>query len=133
VYFFFGGEGPRSRCYGRTAALRLIVQPCDEDEEKDDQFLSFFQVMGQMWNEIDREKSKYSGKNLSQCMRVLFLSSSYVLNFILPACKRNFAEVARTISMVERAWSMFFSQSGTKFNNQTEKYVVLTDRLTNKQ
>jgi hypothetical protein len=22
--------------YGRTAALRLIVQPCDEDEEKDD-------------------------------------------------------------------------------------------------
>ena len=29
---FFGGEGPRSRCYGRTAALRLIVQPCDEDD-----------------------------------------------------------------------------------------------------
>jgi hypothetical protein len=25
-------EGPRSRCYGRTAAMRLIVQPCDEDE-----------------------------------------------------------------------------------------------------
>jgi hypothetical protein len=25
-------EGPRSRCYGRTAALRLIVQPCDEDD-----------------------------------------------------------------------------------------------------
>jgi hypothetical protein len=24
---FFCGEGPRSRCYGRTAALRLIVQP----------------------------------------------------------------------------------------------------------
>jgi hypothetical protein len=23
-------EGPRSRCYRRTAALRLIVQPCDE-------------------------------------------------------------------------------------------------------
>jgi hypothetical protein len=35
-YLFFGGEGPLSRCYGRTAALRLIVQPCDEDEEKDD-------------------------------------------------------------------------------------------------
>jgi hypothetical protein len=32
---FFCGEGPRSRCYGRTAALRLIVQPCAEDEEKD--------------------------------------------------------------------------------------------------
>jgi hypothetical protein len=31
---------------GRTAALRLIVPPCDEDEEKGDQFfLSFFQVM----------------------------------------------------------------------------------------
>jgi hypothetical protein len=26
VLFFFG-EGPRSRCYGRTAALMLIVQP----------------------------------------------------------------------------------------------------------
>ena len=34
-YFFFGrgGEGPRSRCCGRTAALRLIVQPCDEDDQ----------------------------------------------------------------------------------------------------
>jgi hypothetical protein len=32
-YFFGGGgEGPRSRCYGRTAALRLIVQSCDEDD-----------------------------------------------------------------------------------------------------
>ena len=29
---FFCGEGPRSRCYKRTAALRLIVQPCDEDD-----------------------------------------------------------------------------------------------------
>jgi hypothetical protein len=25
-------EGPRSRCYGRTATLRLIVQPWDEDD-----------------------------------------------------------------------------------------------------
>ena len=33
---FFYGEGSRSRCYGRTAALRFIVQPCDEDEQKDD-------------------------------------------------------------------------------------------------
>jgi hypothetical protein len=38
IYFFFG-EGPRSRRYGRTAALRLILQPCDEDD--DDYFLSF--------------------------------------------------------------------------------------------
>jgi hypothetical protein len=30
-------DGPRSRSYGSTAALKLIVQPCDEDEEKDDQ------------------------------------------------------------------------------------------------
>jgi hypothetical protein len=37
--FFFSGEGPRSRRYGRTAALRLIVQPCDEED--DDCFLSF--------------------------------------------------------------------------------------------
>jgi hypothetical protein len=35
VRFLFCGEGPRSRCYGRTAALRLIVQPYDEDEKKD--------------------------------------------------------------------------------------------------
>jgi hypothetical protein len=33
---FFHGEGLRSRCYGRTAAIRLILQPYDEDEEKDD-------------------------------------------------------------------------------------------------
>jgi hypothetical protein len=32
-YFFFIIEGPRSRCYGRTAALRLIVQPYDENDE----------------------------------------------------------------------------------------------------
>jgi hypothetical protein len=37
--FFFSGEGPRSRRYGRTAAMRLIVQPCDEDED-DDYFMS---------------------------------------------------------------------------------------------
>ena len=64
---FFFGEGPRSRSYGRTAALRLIVQPCDEDEEKDDQLFPFFQVMGHQWNEIDRGKPEYSGENLSQC------------------------------------------------------------------
>jgi hypothetical protein len=58
---FFCGEGPRSRSYGRTAALRLTVQSCDEDEEKGDQIFSFFQVMEQRWNEIDRGKPKYSG------------------------------------------------------------------------
>jgi hypothetical protein len=40
-FFWGGGEGPRSRSYGRTAALRLILQPCDEDEEKDDNFVHF--------------------------------------------------------------------------------------------
>jgi hypothetical protein len=41
------------------------VQPCDEDEEKDDQFFSFFQAVEHWWNEIDRGKPKYSGKILS--------------------------------------------------------------------
>jgi hypothetical protein len=39
--FFFCGEGPRSN-YGRTAALRLIVQPYDEDEEEDEYFFFHF-------------------------------------------------------------------------------------------
>jgi hypothetical protein len=34
---FLSGEGPRSRRYGRTAALRLLVQPYDGDNY----FLSF--------------------------------------------------------------------------------------------
>ena len=47
---------------GRTAALRLFVQPYDEDEEKDDQFFFLlFQVMEHRWNEIDKGKPKYSG------------------------------------------------------------------------
>jgi hypothetical protein len=33
--FFFSGKGPRSRRYGRTAALRLLVQPYDEDHHND--------------------------------------------------------------------------------------------------
>jgi hypothetical protein len=36
---FLSGEGHRSRCYGRTVAMRLIVQPYAEDE--DDDFVSF--------------------------------------------------------------------------------------------
>jgi hypothetical protein len=43
------------------------VQSCDEDKEKDDQFFLFLQVMEHKWNEIERGKLKYSGKNLSQC------------------------------------------------------------------
>jgi hypothetical protein len=60
-------EGPCSRRYGCTVALRLTVQPCDEDEEKGDKFFPFFCVLEQRWNEIDRGKLKYLGKNLSQC------------------------------------------------------------------
>jgi hypothetical protein len=32
--------------------LRLTLQPCDEDEEKD-KFFPFFYVLEQQWNEID--------------------------------------------------------------------------------
>jgi hypothetical protein len=39
---FLGDEGPHIRRYGRTGALRLIVQPCDEDEEKYDKFFFIF-------------------------------------------------------------------------------------------
>jgi hypothetical protein len=43
---FFCGEGLRSRSYARTAALRLIVQPFNEDEEKGDQFFFIFPSNG---------------------------------------------------------------------------------------
>jgi hypothetical protein len=42
LLLFFSGEGPRSRRYGRTAALRLLVQPCDEDEDDDDDYFLTF-------------------------------------------------------------------------------------------
>ena len=39
------------------------MQPCDEDKEKDDQFLfSFLQVMEHRWNETDRGKRNTRGK-----------------------------------------------------------------------
>jgi hypothetical protein len=64
--FFLHGEGPRSRCYGRTTALRLFVEPYDED--KDEQFsYHVLQVMEHQWNEIDRGETNNSEKNLSQC------------------------------------------------------------------
>jgi hypothetical protein len=43
--------------------LGLIVQSRDED-------FSYFIVMEHWWNEIDKGKPKYSGKNLSQCLFV---------------------------------------------------------------
>jgi hypothetical protein len=40
--YMYSGEGPRSRRHGRTAALRLIVQPYDEGDDDDYYyFLSF--------------------------------------------------------------------------------------------
>jgi hypothetical protein len=47
--------------------LRLLVLLCDEDDDDDDYFFILFLVMERRWNEIDRGKPKYSGKNLSQC------------------------------------------------------------------
>jgi hypothetical protein len=67
--FSFSGEGPCSRRYGRTAALRLIVQPYDEDDDDDDDdyyfFVLFLLMDGGM--KLTGGKPKYSGKNLSQC------------------------------------------------------------------
>jgi hypothetical protein len=50
VLVFFNGEGPCSRRYGRTAAMRLIVQPYDEDE---DYFLSFFLGIEHRWKNTE--------------------------------------------------------------------------------
>jgi hypothetical protein len=32
-WIYLRGEGPRSRCYGRTTALGLFVQPYEEDKQ----------------------------------------------------------------------------------------------------
>jgi hypothetical protein len=44
-FFFLNGEGPRSRCYGRTTALRLFVQPYDDEDEQF--FLTSFTINGE--------------------------------------------------------------------------------------
>jgi hypothetical protein len=53
IKIFLLGEGHRSRCYGRTTAFRLFVQPYDEDEQF---FYQVLQLMEHLWNEIDRGK-----------------------------------------------------------------------------
>jgi hypothetical protein len=53
---FVHGEGPRSRSYGRTTALRLFVQPYDKDENEQFFFYQVLQVMEHRWNETDRGK-----------------------------------------------------------------------------
>jgi hypothetical protein len=67
IQFVFSGEGPRSRRYGRTAAVRLIVRPYEDDDDDDYYYFFLLLVMEHRWNEIDRGKPKNSGKNLSQC------------------------------------------------------------------
>jgi hypothetical protein len=52
-FFFFFVRGPRSWCYGRTAALRLIVQPLWWGWAV---FYQVVQVMEHQRNEIDRGK-----------------------------------------------------------------------------
>ena len=64
-YTFFFGEGPRSRYYGAQQPSDLLRKPVMKMI-----VLSFFLVMEHWWNEIDRGKPKYSGKNLSQCHSV---------------------------------------------------------------
>jgi hypothetical protein len=59
IDIFFCKE-PRSRYYRRIAALRFIVQPCDENYQF--YFFSFFRVMEHRWTETDRGKPKYLGK-----------------------------------------------------------------------
>jgi hypothetical protein len=60
-------KGPAADATVSPKLLRLIIQPCDESEEKYDKFISFFQVMEHRWNEIDRRKPRNSGEKLSQC------------------------------------------------------------------
>src|SRR5262245_13937732 len=52
-FVLFGEEGPHTRRYGRTTALRLLVQPWIEDKD-DDCFFVLFQVTEHRWNETDR-------------------------------------------------------------------------------
>jgi hypothetical protein len=56
-------EGPRSRCYGRTAALKAAY--CATLWWRWWGFFCFPIWMEHRWNETDRGKPKYSEKNLS--------------------------------------------------------------------
>jgi hypothetical protein len=51
--FFFFGEGPRSRRYGRTSTLRLLVQPYDEYYYHYILFV-LLPVIEHNWNENDK-------------------------------------------------------------------------------
>jgi hypothetical protein len=64
---FFVEKGPAAEAKDTPQSQGLLCNPCDEDEEKDDQVFSFFQVMEDRWNEMDGENRSTRGKNLSQC------------------------------------------------------------------
>jgi hypothetical protein len=59
------GEGPCSRRYGRTAALRLLVQPCDEDDDDDYYFFCPFPSNGAPAEKSTRENRRTRGKTCS--------------------------------------------------------------------
>jgi hypothetical protein len=63
----FVEKGPAADATVSPQPEGLLCNPCYEDEEKDDQFFSFFHEMKYRWNEMYRGKPKYSGINLSQC------------------------------------------------------------------
>jgi hypothetical protein len=64
VFLFNLLKGPAADATDASQPWRLIVQPC---VMKMINFYLLFILMEHRWNEIDREKPKYSGKNLSQC------------------------------------------------------------------
>jgi hypothetical protein len=53
--FFYLLKGPAADATDAPQPWRLIVQPCDEDDD----FLCFSILMEHRWNEIDRGKPMY--------------------------------------------------------------------------
>jgi hypothetical protein len=66
-HFFSCGEGLRSRCYGRTAALRLLVQPCNEDERWSVFFFNFYKQWSIGGMKLTGENRSTRGKTCPNC------------------------------------------------------------------